>query len=357
MTNFSMVEDVDTIAADLDNSDCIGLDTEFMREKTFFAELCLVQISTSEEIYCIDPLGNADMTSFWTTAMEVPWVVHSARQDIEVIYQAAKRMPAQLFDTQVAAGLLGFAPQMGYATLVNELFDVEIPKSHTRADWSRRPLSDAVMQYAAEDVEYLLPAREILAERLDKLGRLQWADEDSAMLLDAALYDIDPQAAIKRLKGARNLRGRRRSAAARLAAWREREALRANRPRQWIARDATLMDIAATLPGSAKELEAIADIPSGLLRRSGERLLEVVAESAADDHNHSPPSAPNEGQKALLKKMQAYVADCAEGIGLSAEIIAPKKELSAVIIGGETNSRVFSGWRRELVGEDLLKLL
>ncbi|MGI9199564.1 MAG: ribonuclease D [Woeseiaceae bacterium] len=357
MTDFSMVEDVGTIAAELGDSQCIGLDTEFMREKTFFAELCLVQISTHKEIYCIDPLARTDMSQFWASAMQTPWVVHSARQDIEVIYQAAEQMPVQLFDTQIAAGLLGHAPQMGYATLVSELFDVEIPKSHTRADWSRRPLSDAVMQYAAEDVEYLLPARDILAEQLDKLNRLQWADEDSAMLLDPALYDIDPQAAIKRLKGARNMRGRKRSAAARLAAWRESEALRANRPRQWIARDSALLEIAFSLPTTKQQLEAMDDLPAGLVRRSGQRLLEVVAESAADDHNHRPPSAPNEEQKALLKKMQAHVADCAEALGLSAEIIAPKKELSAVIIGGDRDSRVFSGWRRELVGDDLLKLL
>jgi len=357
MTDFSMVEDVGTIAAELGDSQCIGLDTEFMREKTFFAELCLVQISTRNEIYCIDPLARADMSQFWSSAMQTPWVVHSARQDIEVIYQAAEQMPAALFDTQIAAGLLGHAPQMGYATLVSELFDVEIPKSHTRADWSRRPLADAVMQYAAEDVEYLLPARDILAERHDKLNRLHWADEDSAMLLDPALYDIDPQGAIKRLKGARNMRGRKRSAAARLAAWRESEALRANRPRQWIARDSALLEIAFSLPTTKQQLEAIDDLPSGLVRRSGQRLIDVVAESAADDHSHRPPSAPNEEQKELLKKMQAQVANCAESLGLSAEIIAPKKELSTIINGGERNSRVFSGWRRELVGDDLLKLL
>ena len=352
-----MVEDVASFANSLPQSQDIGLDTEFMREKTFFAELCLVQIATADGIFCVDPLNGTDMQPFWSSALEVPWVVHSARQDIEVIYQSAGKMPTQLFDTQVAAALLGYAPQMGYATLVQELFEVELPKSHTRANWARRPLGDAELRYAAEDVEYLLPAHSELAERLDKLGRLQWAAEDSAMLLDPALYDIDPDAAIKRLKGGRNLRGRKRAAAARLAAWREREALRANRPRQWIARDAALLEIAYALPQSKNQLAALDALPEGLVRRSGKRLLEVVADSAEDDHSHRPPPAPNEAQKALLKKMQARVADCAEGLGVSAEIIAPKKELSAVIIGGERESRVFSGWRRELVGEDLLQLL
>lgn len=357
MTDYSLVNDIERMVADLDRANCIGLDTEFMRERTFFAELCLVQISISDAIYCVDPLGNSDMRRFWDSALPIPWVAHSARQDIEVIYQAAERMPAQLFDTQVAAALLGYAPQLGYANLVYELFDVELPKSHTRADWSRRPLGDDVLQYAAEDVEYLLPAKEILSERLDKKDRLSWAEEDSGLLLDPELYDIEPGNAISRLKGARNMRGRRRSAAAHLAAWREAEALRANRPRQWIAKDASLLAIAATLPGSMKELEAIDGLPSGLVRRSGKQLLDAVQASARDDHNDRPANAPNEEQKALLKNMQKEVANCAESLGLSAEIIAPKKELSSTITNGTTDSRVFTGWRRETIGNSLLKML
>ena len=121
MPEYTLVERADTITADLSGSDYIGVDTEFMREKTFFAELCLVQISTDDSIYCVDPLIAPDMKLFWDTVMDSGWVAHSARQDIEVIYQAAERMPARLFDTQIAAGLLGFAPQMGYANLVSEL--------------------------------------------------------------------------------------------------------------------------------------------------------------------------------------------------------------------------------------------
>lgn len=357
MTDYSMLEKVDTIATELGAAAYIALDTEFMREKTFFAELCLVQIACKDNIYCVDPLGEIDMQKFWDAAMPTGWVVHSARQDIEVIYQAAERMPEELFDTQIAAGLLGYAPQMGYANLVNELFAVEIPKSHTRADWSRRPLAGDVLQYAAEDVEYLLPACEMLTEKLDKLGRLEWAREDSAALLNPALYDIDPQLAIHRMKGARNLRGRRRAAAAQLAAWRESEALRANRPRQWIARDSALLEIANRLPKSISELDDIAELPSGLVRRSGKILLEVVAASSADDHAYCPPSAPDESQKSLLKSMQKIVAECADDLGLAAETVASKKELSAVILGGDRDTRVFTGWRSAIVGDSLGQLL
>ena len=133
MTEYSLVNDIDTIVGDLDRANRIGLDTEFMREKTFFAELCLVQISTSNAIYCVDPLGNSDMRQFWDSALTIPWVAHSARQDIEVIYQAAERMPAQLFDTQVAAALLGYAPQLGYANLVSRIIRSRIAQiAHTR---------------------------------------------------------------------------------------------------------------------------------------------------------------------------------------------------------------------------------
>jgi ribonuclease D len=357
MTDYSIIDRVDDIAGELRGATFIGLDTEFMREKTFFAELCLVQVATTSAIYCIDPLGNADMLQFWDAAMQSGWVVHSARQDIEVIYQAAERMPSQLFDTQVAAGLLGHAPQLGYANLVSTLFGVELAKSHTRADWSRRPLADAELLYAAEDVQYLLPARDLLAEQLDKRGRLRWADEDSALLLNPALYDTDPRLAINRLKGAKNLRGRRRVAAAELAAWRETEALRANRPRQWIARDSALLEIANRLPQTTAALNDVDDLPGGLVRRSGDQILELVASSCGDDDGYRPSTAPDEAQKALLKKLQQVVAECAADLGLAAETVASRKELSAVIIDGIRDSRVFSGWRHQIVGERLLQLL
>lgn len=357
MTEYSIVAHGEQIAGELRNAEFIGLDTEFMREKTFFAELCLVQVATTSKVYCVDPLADSNMQGFWAAAMQTGWVVHSARQDIEVTYQASQRMPPRLFDTQIAAGLSGHAPQIGYANLVNALFGVELPKSHTRADWSRRPLAAEVLRYAAEDVEYLLPARDLLAEQLDKLGRLSWADEDSAMLLDPALYDTDPQQAIHRLKGARNLRGRRRTVASALAAWRESEALRANRPRQWIVKDSALLDIATRLPRAVDELNAIADMPGGLVRRSGPQIIELVSASRGDDSEYQPPAAPDEAQKALLKKLQQLVAECAADLGIAAETVASRKELSAVICEGKSESRVFCGWRYGIIGERLQQLL
>jgi ribonuclease D len=357
MPDYTLVDHADEMIARLDPLDRVGVDTEFMREKTFFAELCLVQVSIGDNFYCVDPLNGDDLGKFWDSLMRPTWVLHSGRQDIEVIYQTARKMPDSLFDTQIAAGLLGHAPQMGYATLVSELFDVDIPKSHTRADWSRRPLPDAYLEYAAEDVEYLLPAYEVLAEQLDQQGRLAWAEEDSATLLQPVLYDIDPSAAIDRLKGARNLRGARRAVAARLAAWREEEALRANRPRQWIVKDSALLELTAMLPSNSSELEDIKDLAPGLIRRSAKNILAAIDAAKSDDNDYAPPQPPSETQKALLKTMQKQVADFANDLGLAAETVASKRDLSAIIFGGDRESKVLGGWRRELIGDELLELL
>jgi ribonuclease D len=357
MPQYKFVDEPNTLVPELQCQGQIGIDTEFMRERTYFAQLCLTQIATKDETWCVDPLAGHAQDAFWNEILTHDWVLHSARQDIEVIYQTAGSMPTSIFDTQIAAGLLGFPAQMGYAGLVKELFDVEIHKSHTRADWSKRPLRAEYLDYAAEDVEYLLPAYEILADRLEEKGRLGWAREDSRWLLDPALYDISDNQAIDRLKGARNIRGRKRAAAQRLAAWREAEAINRNRPRQWIMRDNVLLDIACKLPRSEKEMADIQGVPPKLVKRVGRQLLEEIAASTNDDTGHSPPQRPDEGQKALLKEIQTRVAACAKDLEIAAETVASKRELSAVIISGSRKSRVFSGWRAELIGDDLLALL
>ena len=338
----------------------IGIDTEFMRERTYFAKLCLVQVSTPTEVYCADPVGTGKTgrpnKRFWDFILQPEWVLHSGRQDLEVIYQAAGKLPEAVFDTQIAAALLGYQPQTGYGSLVAELFGVELAKSHTRANWLKRPISAALLEYAAEDVKFLLPAYDALVEKLDAAGRLEWAVQDSSDLLNAKLYKVDPDDSIHRLKGARNLRGRARTAAAGLAAWREQEAVRRNRPRQWIMRDPVLINIAIRAPDSKETLATIEGMPEKTVRRVGDTLLRVIADTTEDDGCYEPPARPDEAQKAALKKMQQYVASVADDLGLATELIAPKKELSAAMFGNR-DLRVFSGWRRDVIGHELLALL
>jgi ribonuclease D len=350
----------DVIAAAKDITD-VGVDTEFMREKTFFPQLCLLQVATPSRILIVDPLSGEDFAPLWDVLLSCNWIVHSARQDIEVVYQTARRMPASLFDTQVAAALLGFQPQIGYAGLVRELFGVELPKSHTRANWAARPLPEALLAYAAEDVEYLLPARDVLAEALERKGRLAWAIADSALLLEPALHALDPAGAGQRLKSLRNLGGARRAAAEALASWRETVAIERNLPRQWVMKDAVLTEIAVRLPASRSELAEVGDLSPGVLRRAGDEILAAVA---AARHAPAPePEAarrrgvPDALQKSLLKTLQDRVAECAVSLGVAAETIASKKELSAVVIEGERDTRLFSGWRKDLIGDQLSRML
>ena len=357
MPQFHFVEEPDSLVDTLRAHGQFAVDTEFMRERTYFAQLCLAQVATHGDIWCVDPLSGHSQDAFWQELLAHDWVLHSARQDIEVVYQASGAMPKAIFDTQIAAALLGLPPQIGYAGLVKELFDVEIHKTHTRADWSKRPLRDEYLEYAAEDVEYLLPAYEVLTEKLDLEGRLEWARGDAEWLLDPALYDIGAEQAVDRLKGARNFRGRKRAAASRLAAWREAEAIKRNRPRQWIMRDSVLLEIAWNLPRHESELAALDGMPPKLLKRVGHELLAAVAAANDEASSYNPPRPPSEGQKALLKEMQARVAACAEDLGIAAETVASKRELSAVVIVGNRKSRVFSGWRAELIGDELLALL
>ena len=339
----------------------IGVDTEFVREKTFNAELCLIQIATGNMIYCADPMGLDGMDdkrgkALWQAITRPAWVLHSGRQDLEVIYQTFNLLPGKVFDTQVAAALLGYQPQIGYGNLVKELFGIELAKSHTRADWSQRPLPGELIEYAAEDVQYLLPAYDALTERLDKLGRLPWAIEDSTDLLDLSLYANDATQAVNRLKGAVNLRGAARSAATHLAAWREREAQHRNRPRQWIMRDSVLLDIAVNRPDTKRTLGATPGLAARTATRAGEQLLRILADAESEQIEYEPPQKPNERQKAALKKMQQQVSDKAEELGLASELIAPKKELSAAMLGVR-DLRIFRGWRREQVGQRLLEML
>lgn len=344
------------LLAALDKQDRIAVDTEFMRESTYFAKLCLVQIATPTDVFCEDPLADGDLEAFWSAMMRCAWVLHSGRQDIEVIYQATERMPTTLFDTQVAAALIGFTPQIGYAALVRELFGKELPKTHTRADWTRRPLSEEMLHYAADDVEYLLDAYDILTERLDRLGRVEWAGEDSMALLNTSLYRVDADQAIDKLKGARNLRGRARRAAVGLASWRERRALSSDRPRRWVLKDPILLAIAQLNPGNERELAAIDGMPATTARRCSGDLLDILNDAANGSDNYVPPAAPSEQQKSLLRKMQLETATIAEELGIAAEIVAPRRELAAAL-NGERDCRVFSGWRREIVGDRLLELL
>lgn len=358
MTKFEYIDRqgaVLELAKALQECPAVALDTEFMRERTYYPQLCLVQISTGSNVFCVDPLADLDLNPLWQSLFNCELVVHSGRQDLEVIYLSARQMPGNLFDTQVAAALLGEAPQIGYANLVNRLFSIELPKSHTRADWSIRPLKESFLEYAAEDVEYLLEAQEKLVSELGNADRLEWAREDSRALLDPALYVIEPAKAIDRLRGARSFDGISRSIAESLAEWREIRAESSNRPRQWIIKDAVLLQLATQRPSTLSELGATPGMPPATLRKQGEVLLQLINDPPRRS-SHQPFERPGEAEKAMLRSLSSVVAKLAAELGIAPEIIAPRKEL-ADAVAGQRNLRVFSGWRQKVAGERLLEIL
>jgi len=334
----------------------IGLDTEFLRERTYRAELCLIQVSAGDDAVCVDPIAVTDlrMLAAPLTAAGIVKVMHASRQDLEVLLPAVG-LVRPVFDTQIAAALAGFAAQIGYAELVRRLLGIELPKAHTRTDWSRRPLSPEQIEYALDDVRHLVPLQVTLEQRLEKLGRLGWLAEELAELADASALATDPEEAWRRLKGLRGLDPGRERLARGLAAWRERRAMERNRPRGWILDDAVLREIIVRVPRSRSALEAIAEIPQGVLRHCGEELLGCLTAAKVPD----PAPAldlrqrPDPVKSALVKKLGAVNQAVATELGVSPEVLATRRDLERLADGGE-DIAALRGWRRSVIGEKLL---
>ena len=350
---------VTDLAARLAPHTSIGLDTEFLRERTYRAELCLIQVSAGDDAVCIDPIAVTDLGALAgpLTAAGIVKVMHASRQDLEVLLPAIG-LVRPVFDTQIAAALAGFAAQIGYAELVRRLLDIELPKAHTRTDWSRRPLSPEQIEYARDDVRHLVPLQVTLEERLDKLGRMGWLAEELAELGDASALATEPEEAWRRLKGLRGLDPGRERLARGLAAWRERRAMERNRPRGWILDDAVLRELIVRVPRSRAALESMAEIPAGVLRHAGEELLGCIAAAHVPD----PAPAldmrqrPDPVKSALVKKLGALNQAVATELGVSPEVLATRRDLERLADGGD-DIAALHGWRRSVIGEKLLAAL
>jgi ribonuclease D len=347
------------LGAYLKTLEAIGLDTEFLRERTYRAELCLAQVSAGSDAHCVDPLALTDLRPLTPalTAQGTIKVMHASRQDIEVLLPVTG-LVRPVFDTQIAAALTGLPAQVGYAELVRRLLGHELAKSHTRTDWSRRPLSPEQIEYALDDVRYLLPLKSLLEEQLQKLGRLEWLTEELAALDDARSFSTEPEQAWQRIKGLRGLDEERLRLAQQLAAWRERRAIERNRPRGWILDDAALREIVLQVPRSTQALTAIAEVPAGVVKHCGEELLACVR--AADIADPAPAlqsrARPDPQKTALVKKLAALNQAIAAELGLSPEILATRRDLEQ-LADGRQDVAVLKGWRRAVIGDRMLALL
>ncbi|MGB6605235.1 MAG: ribonuclease D [Steroidobacteraceae bacterium] len=350
---------LDELSARLQRQARVGLDTEFLRERTYRAQLCLVQLSSPAEVACVDPLALRDLSPLVAllTATHVVKVMHASRQDLEVLFPVAG-LTAPVFDTQIAAALAGFPAQVGYAELVRRVLGRELAKSHTRTDWSRRPLSVEQLEYAFDDVRYLLPLAEELQTRLGQLGRLEWLNEELGAIGDAGGFAVDPEQAWLRIKGLRGLDPGRERLARELAAWRERRAVEHDRPRGWILEDVALREMVMRVPRTEEALAQIRELPAGLVKRRAAELLACVAAAAVPDPTPAlpmrPPSDP--ARNALLRKLSATAQEVAADLGLAPEVLATRRDLEQ-LAAGCADAAVLRGWRRAVLGERLLREL
>jgi len=338
----------------------LALDTEFMREETYYPQLCLVQVSDGRDAHCVDALAlkGEPVLAFMNSlaAPTITKVFHAASQDLEIFVQLAGDCPRPLFDTQQAAAMLGDGDQLGYAGLVEKRLGVTLDKSLTRANWARRPLSDAELAYAADDVRWLAQLYPMLLEELQARDRLRWLLEDSARLGEAERYRIQPADAWKRLKGIVRLAPAAQGAAMALADWRERMAQSGNRPRKWIVDDDVIYRLAERRPQSMAQLENLGLLAPKTLARHGEALLELLT--------GPPVGAPmtadaplTDVQKAVLKKLQEALLALAGSLGIPPSLLAPRADIEAVVRSGRAaNVPLLRGWRAEVAEEVLAGL-
>jgi ribonuclease D len=343
-------------------ADWIALDTEFLREKTYYPKLCLIQIATPEVVACIDPLALDDLSPLLDVIFDsrITKVMHAARQDMEIFYHLRDAVPAPVFDTQIAALLLGYPDQIGYGNLVNEILGVSLEKKHTRADWSLRPLSQDQIQYAADDVVYLVDVYQHLLEKLNNLGRLEWLAGDFERLTSPDLYYNAPDKAWLKVKGGNRLKGASLSILQALSEWREKVVQKKDIPRGWLLRDDVLVELARHQPDSMPSLEKIRGLGERLLKRHGEHLLGLVDEAKKKQPEPFPrkdfPKRLTPSQDALVDVMMAVVRISAENNSLNPAVLATRKHLERLVTG-DTNSGLMQGWRKKLVGDQLQALL
>ena len=334
----------------------IALDTEFLRERTYRPQLCLLQVATPDEEALVDPIAAESLAALTPvlTDPRIPKILHAARQDLEVLWPVFGSLHP-VFDTQIAAGLAGMPAQIGYSELVRRLLGVELAKAETRTDWSRRPLSEAQLKYAVDDVRHLPGLRDALMDKLRELGRLDWLAEELHELADPERLFVNPETAVDRLRWQGELDPDRARLAQQLAAWRERRASDRDRPRSWILDDAGLRAMVLRPPRSMEDLTALTELPTGFVEHSGAEMLRIVREAKMPE-DLPPPSVrerPDASHLARVKRLGSVLQQKATELAITPEVLATRRELESISRGNHEVD-VLRGWRRAVLGEALL---
>jgi len=355
-------EDLAAACARLATHDYVTVDTEFLRETTYYPKLCLIQMASAEEIVLVDPLAaGIDLAPFFALMANeaVTKVFHAARQDLEIIWNLGRLIPTPLFDSQVAAMVCGYGEQVSYESLATGLAGAKIDKSSRFTDWARRPLTDAQLVYAAADVTHLRVVYQKLKSRIEKNDRMSWVADEMAILNNPKTYEMDPEEAWMRVK-ARIRKPVERAVLMELAAWREREAQGRDVPRGRIIKDDGLAEIAVAQPKSVEELGRLRAIPNGFERsRAGADILEAVARGKARDPATIPPFEQERagGSGALVQLLKVLLQSVSERNQVAAKLIASADEVERLAARPENDMPVLQGWRGEIYGQIALKLI
>lgn len=341
----------------------LALDTEFLREKTYFPKFCLLQIATPEWVACVDPIALPDLNELFDALYDprIVKVFHSSRQDLEIFFQLRGRIPEPIFDTQIAAPLLGFQDNPGYAMLVSSFLNINLSKAHTRTDWTVRPLSEEQLRYAADDVIYLCQVYTIMCQKLRELGRLDWLKSDFDLLKDPELYLVSPEKAWLKIKGKNKLTGRQLSIVQALCEWRERTAQAEDRPRSWLMRDDLLLELAKLQPDTVNALANVRGINERTVNRYGKMICQLIAEAKQRPpiplNEKGRPARKTQQQEAILDILTALVRVRAEENSLNPAILATRKDLEVLLFNDDDDCPLLHGWRFSMAGRELVGLL
>ncbi|MBK5227488.1 MAG: ribonuclease D [Actinobacteria bacterium] len=359
--------DVDELVEAAHGAGRVGLDTEFMREKTYRARLCLLQVATPDDLVLIDPLENVDLKGVGdlVSSPDVEVVVHAGRQDFELFYEGMGAVPKRVFDIQVAAGFAGIGASLPYNRLIEETVGANVDKGESYTDWCQRPLTEAQLHYAANDVRYLLEAAAVLKEKLKGMARLEWVEEELLSFEKEELYSADPAEAWRRVSGKGSLRGKHLSILREVARWREETAARRDIPRGWVLKDQTLVEIARRSPANAGDLGSIRGLNAKEAERSGGGILQAIEKGKrgpAIEATSSPPRAAQIRARMLTGLADAIVRSRCEHAEIATELVATRGDLEALLADVFSNEhhlekhRLMRGWRRDLAGEAVVAL-
>ncbi len=352
---------LDALCARLEHSDFFALDTEFIRERTYLPRLCLLQVAAPALLAIVDPIALPDLEPLWRLLQQhsIIKVLHSGRQDLEVLYEHCGIVMAPLFDTQLAATLLGHGDQLGYGALVEARCGVTLDKAYTRTDWAARPLEPGPLRYAADDVRYLVPLYQQMRQQLEQDGRLHWLTEDCASLANPASYGTLPEDAWKRVRGAQSLRGRARQSLRQLAAWRERQARAEDRPRRWVVADELLVELAKHSPPDVEHLQRIRGMEAGVAHRYGHELLALLRTEGPVLPTFDPPASRHlltVEQNNLVESLLAVVTEECTAHRVAVATLTSRRDLEALVLQ-RADIPLLHGWRRALAGQRVLDIL